>query len=709
MKRTTIRKKTPAGLLLCAVLCLLLPAALAACKKTAPVAAPSPSEAAPPAVSQTQKTEKSGPDCTIVRSDTSPKAVTDAAVALRKDLEALGLSVDLKTDWVKRGEEISRFPNEILIGETNRPESLALFERMEGAEEPYDYIITVGDSMCVACGEDGAMDAAALFAEEYAKWRADGEGYGAREFERLHVFERKLVIGGEEFVRMNVVCGKSTSEQYAASELKKYLRKMGLYEGEGALFTLSIDLGVGRDSWVIGPGEGGGIAITGGNGRGVIYGVYDFLERYAGARFFMPGLESLGSGDIVVDEGLTHDMIFEMRQSDWQCGNSDVDWCVKNCINQRDIPSSKGGSIKYGGFVHTMASLSGTSADSQPCLSDPEILDTVIANVRAMLERDPSITIVSVSQNDNQHFCTCAKCRETDREEGSHMGTLLRFVNAVAEDIEDDYPDVIIDTLAYQYTRQPPKITKPRDNVCIRLCSIECCFSHPLNDPDCSVNAAFARDIEGWNEICDRIYIWDYVTCFSYYVETFPNFEVLRENMRFFAGHGVKGMYPEGNYNSPKSGEFGELRCYLLARLMADPMMSDEEYHRYMDEFLEAYYGEGWTYIRQYIDWCCARAAGNHMNIWNPMTSVFEIRRSERDEVIELLEGYWDKAEELAGDREDAVKRSRLQWECVRLMLRPDAGRARAFLDEIERQNIRWNEWNELPANPVLSGSAAQW
>ena len=691
---------------------LLLLTVFAACRRGPGPVQIEPGNTAPQTtetILDAEEEKQEGPDCTVVRGDNSTKAVTDAAVALRKALEDMGLTVDLKTDWVKRGEEIRPYPGEILVGPTNRPESAELYARMEEAEEPLDYLISVGDVMCVACEDDGAMDAVTLFAEEYAKRLTDAESYGQQSFEREHVFERKLIVGGREFVRVSCTAGKSGPEQYAASELKKYLKKMGFYEGEGAQISLSLDLNLSRDSYEITPGENGEISITGGNGRGVIYGAYAFLEKYAGVRFFMPGLESLGSGDILVDEGFSHDMIFEMRQSDWQCGNGDTDWCVKNCVNQREIPASKGGNIKYGGFVHTIASLSGTSPDAQPCFSDPEILDTVIANVRAMLEKDPSITIVSVSQNDNQKYCTCSKCREIDREEGSHMGSLLRFVNAVAEDIENDYPDVIIDTLAYQHTRQAPKITKPRDNVCIRLCSIECCFSHPLNDPDCSVNAAFKKDIEDWNGICDRIYIWDYVTCFSYYVETFPNFEVLRENMRFFAEHGVKGMYPEGNYNSPQSGEFGELRCYLLAKLMADPMMSDEEYHAHMDEFLAAYYGEGWGEIRQYIDWACALAAKKHMNIWNPMSSVLSIKRSERDEVLSRWDEAWDRAEELAGERLDAVKRSRLQWECVRLMFSPDAERARAFLAEIERQNIRWNEWGALPDSPNLSASPANW
>ena len=37
-------------------------------------------------------------------------------------------------------------------------------------------------------------------------------------------------------------------------------------------------------------------------------------------------------------------------------------------------------------------------------------------------------------------------------------------------------------------------------------------------------------------------------------------------------------------------------------------------------------------------------------------------------------------------------------------------GRAeKLFLDEIEKQNIMWREWNALPAKPRLSSSADSW
>lgn len=518
---------------------------------------------------------------------------------------------------------------------------------------------------------------------------------------------RKLIVKGKNIESVRILTGESGSERYAGAELEKYLGKAGISVGEDLTIRVQEDKTLQRDGYRICVCENEGISICGGNGRGVIYGVYAFLEKFAGMRFFMPGLEVLGDGDIVIDEGFAFTPAFEFRQSDWQCGNSNVDWCVKNGINQREIPKHMGGHIKHGGFVHTMESLVGVPQDKQPCLSDPAVLEKAKASVRRILENDPDVTIVSVSQNDNYNYCKCEKCTAVDAEEGSHAGTLLRFVNAVAADIAEDYPHVVVDTLAYQYTRNVPSITKPLPNVCIRLCSIECCFSHPLNDRTCPENDKFFNDILDWNKICDRIYIWDYVTDFSYYIPTFPNFGVLRENMRFFAEHGVKGMYPEGNYNSPASGEFGELRCYLLAKLMMDPYMSTTDYYRHMDEFLAAYYGEGWRYIRAYIDYTCAEAAGTHMKIWdNPFAIIPRDKYEAMEDTIEL---WWNKAEELAGDRLACVQRSRLQWRYIRCMLHPDAEEGRKLREDVEAAGVLWNEWRKLPETVDYSKSPDKW
>ncbi len=133
-------------------------------------------------------TPSAPPSCTIVRGDDSDKAVTNAAVALRKLLEEEGIEADIKTDWVKRGEEITRFPNEILIGPTNRPESGELYEKLTGAEPPYDYLITVGAVNRIAAPDETIGEAAAAFAREYAAWIRGEEQYEVKDMEKVHHF-----------------------------------------------------------------------------------------------------------------------------------------------------------------------------------------------------------------------------------------------------------------------------------------------------------------------------------------------------------------------------------------------------------------------------------------------------------------------------------------------------------------------------------------
>ena len=504
------------------------------------------------------------------------------------------------------------------------------------------------------------------------------------------------------------------AELTAASELTEYLQKRGITVATGGFpITLSIDTTtLGEDSYritAITEGENAGMQIVGGNGRGILYGVYGFLEKYAGLRSYTPYLEVYPTeGDITITDGtlMEYTPVFEMRVNDWYKwvpNQYRYPWCVKNGVNMVDgwwnsWDESLGGAWDYGGlFVHTMGSLTETGGGTSPnpCLAldtptGQENLAKVIKNVRAQLAKYPTTTIVSVSQNDTDARCRCANCVAIDNEEGSPAGTLLRFVNAVAADLAADYPNLTIDTLAYDYTQTPPKITKPRDNVCIRLCTFHCHFTHPLTDESCAENARFCRDLEAWSEICDNIHIWDYTTNFAFYIPTYANLHVLQANMQYFAEHNVKGMFPQGNRNST-SGEFGELRAYLLAKLMMNPYMGEEEYYRLMDEFLEAYYGDGWAYIRMYIDKTSEMYSSGCYNMYTHPLNIVPAEEFRTMQVA--FTEWWQKAEALADEaRVDNVRKSSLQWRFF--LARFDQSLQPAFEQEVRDRGIYWSEDN---------------
>ena len=186
------------------------------------------------------------------------------------------------------------------------------------------------------------------------------------------------------------------------------------------------------------------------------------------------------------------------------------------------------------------------------------------------------------------------------------MGTMLNFVNTIADDIAEEYPNISIDTLAYQYTRTPPKTLRPRKNVIIRLCSIECCFAHPFTECDHSFASengssknSFVNDVLEWAKICDRLYVWDYVVNFNHNILPHPNFGVLQKNIQFLAENHVKGIFEQGNSFVGKYGEFDLLKRYVLAKLLWNPYCDMDTV---VNEYLVGVYGGAAAEVRKYYD-----------------------------------------------------------------------------------------------------------
>lgn len=469
----------------------------------------------------------------------------------------------------------------------------------------------------------------------------------------------------------------------------------------------------------------GRLYVTGNTETGTLYGVYSFLEDFAGCRFYSSTYETVRSTDhtdVSIDTCVTFSPGFIYRDPYW-FDTFDPAFAAKLKINgavNRKM-DGYGESYTYAGpFVHSLPTFAGTERvpNVQPCLTDPAVYEKVLYNVRKYLKENPNAKIVSVSQNDSYPDglgCQCENCKKTDDKEGTPMGSLLTFVNRIANDIKDEYPDVYVDTLAYRYTRKAPKHIRPADNVIIRLCSIECCFSHPL-DSDCEANRAFTADIEAWSKICGNLFVWDYTTDFLYYVNPFPNLNVLYDNVRYFANHNVIGMFEQGNYQS-FSGEFGELRAYLLAKLLWDPDMSREKYYEYMDDFLEGYYGAGWKYIREYIDKICKSAANNDIGIYSDINTVLGIKAleiKERVEYLKELEALWDKALEKA-DKEHYpnVEKSSLQIKFASLCVNPENNppeKVKELHGLMKKYNItHFREGVKTPESPDFDKGISVW
>lgn len=266
-------------------------------------------------------------------------------------------------------------------------------------------------------------------------------------------------------------------------------------------------------------------------------------------------------------------------------GSVDPDWGLWVHTMHRFIPADL-----LGAHPEYFAERNGVRIPDQVCFSNTDVLRITVDSLRAMMKRKPDARYWSVSQLDNFNYCQCALCCRTDSLEGSPSGSILRFVDQVA----DSFPDQVISTLAYQYSRTPPKLTKPRPNVNIMLCSIEEDRSKPIASR--SGPGSFTADLKAWSTLTHNIIVWDYVINFSHLLAPFPNWKVMQPNIQLFRDAGVPMVFEQGLSNS--GGEMPEFRATLLAALLWDP---DVNVDSLRTAFMDAYYGPAaGPYINEY-------------------------------------------------------------------------------------------------------------
>ena len=526
----------------------------------------------------------------------------------------------------------------------------------------------------------------------------------------------------------------------AAYYLRYYLSRVTITpfeieaNGSGDGIYIDFDADYENDEFSI-KTENGSLYIKGGK-RGVLYGVYEFLEDL-GCRFFTPDCEKIPTiVNLDIPEiDKREKPVFEYRETDYTTTTKkeSVKFATMCRVNGscNNIPESLGGSTDFAIFVHSFALLvppsehfaehpeyyslidgkriAGDDVNWQLCLTNPDIVDIAVENIRKILRANPDKKIVSISQNDNLNHCQCEKCLKADEEEGSPIGTIIRFANKIAEKLEPEFPDVIFDILPYHYSRPISHLTKARHYVCVRICASATCFAHPFEKCDDRSHATarpngertiFVEDLRDWSKISDKLYVWDYTSNFPLYLMPFPNWRVLQPNLQTLVKYNVKGVFEEANRAATGGTDFNELRNYLLCKLMWNP---DCDIERHRKEFMEYYYGEAATYLDEYLNMLSDFVERENYHMY-----IQEIHRPDylTNELLEKYNALFDKAEAaVSGDgiRLARVQKARLSIRFANVYWNEiidkgfDTEKINQFFTDLRAHNIsRLDEWCNL-------------
>ena len=375
--------------------------------------------------------------------------------------------------------------------------------------------------------------------------------------------------------------------------------------------------------------RGNDIHITGKTSRGVIYGVYSFLENVFGCRYFVRDDFYIPQGNPEIGD-CSYAYSPQFLQRDMFDGSCiDPEYGMANHLNGEyyGLQEEHGGHFTIKRFCHTLpmyispeeyydehpeyfALVNGVrlkKPQAQLCFSNPDLVDIVVEKILADKRADPSCRIFSVTQGDGYFFCECDACRAMYKKHNAVSAPMISFVNKVARAVRKEYPDIIIDILAYLHTRRPPEGMELEPNVMIRHCSIECCQLHTIGSCDFTEPRCFepgksypAAEIDAeakrWTELTQNVYAWDYPINVRYSFIPYPNFPTIQANLKRHRDLGFKGVFLNGIF--AKYGSYSQLRSYLYAKCLWDP---DCDMQRHYNEFMNFYYGAAADKMREAI------------------------------------------------------------------------------------------------------------
>jgi hypothetical protein len=425
--------------------------------------------------------------------------------------------------------------------------------------------------------------------------------------------------------------------------------------------------------------SGNKLVIAGGTEKGVLYGVYTLLENYLGVRKYSSKVSIIPKSKSIVLKSINETQVpsFDFRRIEYRDANVGefADW--NRVTNGRDwgtwchtfaqllSPAEYGTSHPeyfsfYNGSRHPENTPNG-SGTSQLCLSNPEVLNIVAKNLKTRIERNPGAKYWSVSQNDNVNYCRCPECTRLDAQyaaatsgdtyatgtmkyASTGMGSMMYFINKLAA----QFPDKVISTLAYQYTRKPPENIIPANNINIMLCSIESPRDVPMDQGD----VPFAKDLAGWGRLSKDILVWDYTIQFRHLLAPFPNLRTLQPNIQFLYNNGVTALFEQGNRQW--GGESAELRAYLITKLMWN---KDINVSAVMDDFLNGYYGKAGKLIRQYIDISHDKMEQTKTRLTIFGTPVQAKETFLSDSLIRVYNNLFDRAEKAVSNSPEILER----------------------------------------------------
>ena len=383
--------------------------------------------------------------------------------------------------------------------------------------------------------------------------------------------------------------------------------------------------GEGAESWTVAT-AGQHVVVCGSRPRGTLYAAYHLLEDALGVRWWTPFAEEVPSDPApTVPRGIRRGSpAFVYRDINGVAGPREFGARRRLNGHFSGLRSAHGGSERYGppSQVHNFfrylppeehfdanpefySEIAGFRYPdrTQLCLTNDRVLAAVATRLATFIERETARAaaagvaapqLYNVSQNDWGRPCDCTPCRRLHEREGSHAAAVIAFVNGLAAAIAQRHPHVLLDTLAYDWSFDPPRNVRADDNVIVRIAPLYGRdFAKPLSAP---VHEPIRQAVAGWQARTHRLRAWDYAVTYGDAGDLpRPSLDWLAADLRFYRDRGVEGIFVQ--QDPLIQADMLDLKRWVLMRLMEDP---ERDTAALVHEFTEGFYGAAAATMRRY-------------------------------------------------------------------------------------------------------------
>ena len=523
---------------------------------------------------------------------------------------------------------------------------------------------------------------------------------------------------------LEIESGESAPEKRAAAELKTYVSLLAEEEPDarfriGVKFLVEFP----DDKAMLGDWDGyavrrkdGFIYIVSPQPRGCLFAVYDFLERNSDIIWARPDEEcgtiySRAKTFEVREADFVEKPVFQMRGW-WFCGPARHEaseyWharvrCNFGCADQKK-PDVLKRAIECG------FSIGGASGHNMPQFMPDELFDAhpeYFAEIGGARRRDKGNTQFcysnldgaalvgsnavekiaarlaemksahgiafdhwAVKQADNMRLCECAACQadiplcggcvSRRGDVNFRSNQFFRYLNEVEDVISQSYPDLRVDTFAYQFSAPPPDV-KVNEMYNVAFCPF---IKNDRFSVTNAVNAKWAARAEKWSKATKNIMWREYWGCASGYPR--QNSFVAADDLRWINSVlGFTRVYSETMPDADcrkRNGKGPDYRLrwdasamehWVLSRLMWNPYVPVEKYR---EEYVRRTYRKAAAPMREFYallakTWFSDARPTNYTDDPVGNASRYIVGAGIDKRVLELL----DEAVRLAADDVPAV------------------------------------------------------